>query len=93
MEVVKEEVEEEEEEEEVDVEKVECLSYQHLQKAGLLDDEAWIDTLGRVGSLRYRALKKSRWVKEYLTNTAGPSLNSTRTLAGSVLRLFKNSKI
>ena len=35
-----------------------CLSYQHLQKPRALDDEAWIDTLGRVGSLRYQALNQ-----------------------------------
>ena len=43
-----------------------CLSYQHLQRPRDLDDEAWIYTLGRVGSLRYRALKKSRWVEDCL---------------------------
>ena len=34
---------------------------------------------GRVGSLRYRALKKSRWVEDCLKNTAGPSLNNNIT--------------
>ena len=41
-------------------------SYQHIQSARFLDDEAWIDHLVCVGSLRYSALKKPRWVEECL---------------------------
>ena len=58
-----------------------CLSYQHLQRPRDLDDEAWIYTLGRVGSLRYRALKKSSWVEDCLNNTAGPSLKLAHKIA------------
>ena len=36
------------------------LSYQHHQRPRALDDEAWVNHLVRAGSLRYRALKKSR---------------------------------
>ena len=54
------------------------LAYQHLHKAWALDDEAWIGYLNlvRVGSLRYRALKKSSCVEECQTNKGGHYLNA-----------------
>ena len=52
------------------------LSYPHLQHARLLDDEAWIDHLVRVGSLRYRALKNAKDVEDCLNNSAAPPLNN-----------------
>ena len=50
------------------------LSYQLLQKPRALDDEAWIDYLGRVGSLRYRALKKPKDVEDCLKIRPDPLL-------------------
>lgn len=41
---------------------------------GVLDGETWTGYLVRVGSLRYRALKKTRWVEEWLRFLAGPSV-------------------
>ena len=50
------------------------LSYQHLQRPRVFDDEAWVDHLVRVGSLRYRALKKPRMWKIAQTIRPDPLL-------------------
>ena len=56
------------------------LSYQHIQRPRVFGDEAWIDHLVRGGSLRHRALKKSRRVEECLKNTAATPLHTQHRL-------------